>query len=61
MKTLITTILLFPVLSILREAFYESLCSISTFGCVVGFTAFKLAPILIVTYWGYLIYQKLSD
>ncbi len=61
MKKLIITIILFPILSILREVFYETLCEISLFGCIVGFIAFKLAPILIVTYWGYRIYKLLNE
>jgi hypothetical protein len=60
MKLLIITIILFPILSILREAFYKSLCEISSFGCVMGFIAFKLAPIIIVTYWGYKIYKLIN-
>lgn len=39
---------------VLRGAFYDSLCSINAFGCVIGWIAYKL-PLFII--FGFLIWK----
>ncbi|MBT4135953.1 hypothetical protein HOD75_01145 [archaeon] len=60
LKEIIFTILMFFIGYVLKSAFKESLCSINSLGCFVGFVAYTLPVIIIGVYWLNKIYPSLE-
>ena len=60
LKEIIVSIIGFVISYILKGAFKEALCETNLFGCFMGFIAYTLPVIIIVSYWVIKLYPKIK-